>query len=82
MLPGQTSPKITTISHQVTVFAQQTQLEGSARKDFSALWDPMNLLLAQEGIIVKGRVRTVSLLSATQAGFVQVVLMCRGHQME
>lgn len=82
MLPFQTGLKIMTISLQVTVFVLQTPPGGSAKKDFSALQGPMNLLLAQEGIIVKAKERMMSQLSVTQAGFAQVMLRFHGHLME
>lgn len=66
-----------TTLHLVTVFAQQTLLEESARRDFSVLKVPMNPLPVLGDIFVKVKGRLMSLLSVTPAGFVPVVL--RSH---
>jgi len=70
-----------TTLHLVTVFAQQTLLEESVRRDFSVLKDPMNPLPVLGDISVKVKGRLLSLHSVTLAGFVPVVLRSLSHLM-
>lgn len=77
MLPGQTDLQIMTTLHLVTVFAQQTLLEESVRRDFSVPKDLMNPLPVLGDISVRVKGRLYSLHSVTLAGFVPVVL--RSH---
>jgi len=70
-----------TTLHLVTVFAQQTLLEESVRKDFSVLKDLMNPLPVLGDISVKVKGRLLSLHSVTPAGFVPVALRSHGHLM-
>ena len=81
MLPGQTDLQIMTTLHLVTVFAQQTLLEESVRRDFSVLKDLMNPLPVLGDISVKVKGTLLSLHSVIPAGFVPVVLRSHGHLM-